>query len=126
LRETVAKLRQKYPHAEFRVPIASTLPPALVESELRDPSIKLESTRAREILAWADAALVASGTATLETALVGTPFCLYYKLSRSSAFYYQRIRRYKGFLGMPNLLQGKEVVRELFQQKATSENLALE
>ena len=68
-------------------------------------------------------AAVASGTATLETALVGTPFCLFYEVSFTSAFFYNYLSGYHGFMGMPNLLHGREVVREFFHEKATAQNL---
>ena len=70
--------------------------------------------------------MVASGTATLETALIGTPFCLFYRISPSSAWIYHHIARYRGFIGMPNLLHGREVVREFFHEKALPEALAAE
>ena len=68
-------------------------------------------------------ALVASGTATLETALIGTPFALFYKVSSTSSWIYKYLMSYKGFIGMPNLLHKKEIAREFFQESATSENL---
>lgn len=117
------KLSLKYPNAVFRVPVASTLSKDLVQSHFSNSNVEIEEGSAREVLAWADVAVVASGTATLETALIGTPLCLLYRLSKSSEFFCRYILRYRGFLGMPNLLLGKEVVREFFQEKATPENL---
>lgn len=126
LRGALERLRKRYPAAEITIPVAPTLAADQVRAVFPDPGIRLHEGKARETLEWADVALVASGTATLETALTGTPFCLLYVLSASSAFLYKRVIRYRGYLGMPNLLHGREVVRELIQQKATPEALAEE
>ncbi|HVY08052.1 MAG TPA: lipid-A-disaccharide synthase [Burkholderiales bacterium] len=71
----------------------------------------------------ADAVLVASGTATLEAALLKRPMVISYKMPRISAW----IMRRKGlvpYVGLPNILAGQFVVPELLQEDATAENLA--
>lgn len=123
LKETHARLRARFPAAEFRVPAASTLSLASVSEAT---GILAEAGRFHEILAWADAAVVCSGTATLETALVGTPFCLFYKLGDVTEFLLRALPLYKGFFGMPNLLHRREVVKEFLFQRATAENLVEE
>lgn len=74
------------------------------------------------LLAAADAALVTSGTATLEGALVGCPMVVAYKMS---AFSYALARRLVKvpFIAMPNLLLGREVVAELVQAEASVPNM---
>ena len=126
LSRTVEILRARFPGAEFKVPVASTLSLEAVQKALPADGIGLVQGQSREVLEWSDVALVASGTATLETALIGTPFCLFYRTSPSSAWIYHHIARYRGFIGMPNLLHGREVVREFFQEKALPETLAAE
>lgn len=78
-----------------------------------------------ELLAQSKAALVTSGTATLETALFGVPEVICYK---GSAFSYQiakRLIKIK-FIGLVNLIMDKEVVKELIQDELTVENLKQE
>ena len=64
--------------------------------------------------------------ATLETALVGTPFTLFYIVSKTSGWVVENLLRYRGFYGMPNLLHGREVIREFIQRDATADNVAEE
>lgn len=78
-----------------------------------------------ELLVRSKAALVTSGTATLETALFGVPEVICYK---GSAFSYQiakRLIKIK-FIGLVNLIMNKEVVKELIQDQLTVENLKME
>jgi len=117
------RLAQAYPNAEIRLPLASTLTEAQVRVQIPHAGVKITSGDARETLVWADAAVVASGTATLETALLGTPFCLFYRLSPTTAWAVKHVFRYRKYFGMANLLLQREVVREFIQAQATSENL---
>jgi lipid-A-disaccharide synthase len=126
LRETTHRLKAIYPGVELRVPIASTLTLAQAKQTLGDLPVEWVEGDSRETLRWADVALVASGTATLETAILGTPFCLFYRMSASTTWIIRHLIRYKRFFGMPNLLHGKEVVREFLHDAATPEALVRE
>lgn len=128
LERTVLQLLQQFPDAEIQVPIAPTLSLQSVEQSFgkSQDKVKFIEGDARDVMAWADVALVASGTATLECAMVGTPFCLFYIASPSSAWIFQNIIRYRDFIGMPNLLHRREVAREFFQGKAIPEALVKE
>lgn len=120
------KIFEKYPKAQLRVPVAQTLSKDFVQEQLKGANIKIEEENSHHIIEWADVAVVASGTATLETALIGTPFALFYKVSSTSAWIYKKLVRFNNFIGMPNLLQNREVVKEFFQEEATPQNLFLE
>lgn len=122
----VGELRKRYPAVQIKVPIATTLSLEEVRDTIQADGVEWVSGRAPDVVAWADIAVVASGTATLETALVGTPFCIFYRIAMISNFLRKYIVRYKGFLGMPNLLHGREVVREFFQEPATVSSLLSE
>jgi lipid-A-disaccharide synthase len=76
-----------------------------------------------EAMAAADAVLVASGTATLEAALLKRPMVITYKVSRLS-YWMLRRRAYQPFLGLPNILAGEQIVPELVQDAATPESLS--
>jgi len=127
VREYVSSMRELFPGATFEVPVAPTLSVDQVKGTIGDlDAIQYTDRESFESLAQADLAVVASGTATLEAALVGTPFTLFYKVSRSSAWIFRHLIRYRGPIGMPNLLLPSPLVMELFQEAATSENLAKE
>jgi lipid-A-disaccharide synthase len=88
-------------------------------------SVRLLDGQARLALAAADVVLVASGTATLEAALSGRPMAVAYKLGFITAFLLRTLGLVKiKHFSQPNLLAGKELVPEFFQEAASAENLA--
>jgi lipid-A-disaccharide synthase len=109
------------PEVQWILPLAPTVDRALVESLAGDAPIRL-STRTYASRAWADAALVCSGTATLETALLGTPFAIVYKLSPLTYQAAKRLVKVPHF-GLANVVAGREVVPELLQDAVTPETL---
>ena len=78
-----------------------------------------------DLLKLADAAVVTSGTATLETALIGTPQVVCYKGSRFSYLIARMVVHVK-FISLVNLIMDKRVVAELIQDNLTRENLVIE
>ncbi|MGA9945139.1 MAG: hypothetical protein WBP75_08890, partial [Candidatus Cybelea sp.] len=74
-------------------------------------------------LSDADAAWVSSGTAVLETALLGVPAVAIYVIPRILIGYGHRMIRHR-FITLPNLVLGREIVPELLQERATPEGLA--
>ena len=87
--------------------------------------VRMLDGQARRALAAADVVLVASGTATLETALFKRPMVVAYKLGVITAFLLRTLGLVKmQHFSQPNLLAGKELVPEFFQEAASAENLA--
>ena len=78
-----------------------------------------------DAIAAADCALVASGTATIETALLGTPMVVVYRVSPATAFVARRLVRTPHF-AMVNLIAGRRVVPELIQDEFTASAVAKE
>ena len=76
-------------------------------------------------LAAADCALVSSGTATVECALLGTPMVVFYRVSRSSALVMRLMLR-TPFVAMANLIAARQVVPELIQGAFTAANVETE
>jgi lipid-A-disaccharide synthase len=76
-------------------------------------------------LAAADCALVSSGTATVECALLGAPMVVFYRVSRLSALVMRFMLR-TPFIAMANLIAGKRVVPELVQNRFTAANVEAE
>jgi lipid-A-disaccharide synthase len=87
--------------------------------------LRLVDGQARRVLAAADVVLVASGTATLEAALSKRPMVVAYRLGAITAFVLQKLGLVKvKYFSQPNLLAGRELVPEYFQEKVTPRSLA--
>jgi len=126
--QTAGRLRERFPHALFLVPLATRetrniFETAIWKLEAQEWPIKLLFGHAQDALAACDAALVASGTATLEAALLKTPMVITYRMSPWSWRLMRRMR-YQPWVGLPNILAGQFVVPEFLQDDATPENLA--
>ncbi len=89
----------------------------------RGAGLRVVRGRMYESLRASDAAIVASGTATLETALIGTPMVIVYKVSAVS---YRIAKALIGVkhIGLPNIVAGRGIVPELIQNEATAGNIA--
>ena len=112
---------------QFLLPLASTLDAAFVEEIIgrhRVP-VKIVQENIYDAIASAHVAMVASGTATLETALLNTPMAIIYKMSPLTYAIARMIIRVKN-IGLVNIIAGKTIVPELIQGEATSERLAEE
>ena len=84
------------------------------------PRIRLTDGGAREVLAACNAALVASGTATLETLLSKRPMVVAYRLAAATVFVARRLALVKSsYMALPNLLAGRALVPEFFQDDVT-------
>ena len=102
-----------------------------VEDEFYEPflsgykNVEVISNDTYSLLMKATAALVTSGTATLETALFGVPEIVCYKASAISYAIAKRLVKLK-FICLVNLIMDKEVVKELIQNELTAENITKE
>jgi lipid-A-disaccharide synthase len=126
--ETARRLLSRFPNAMFLVPLVSRETRELFETAIwksgaGELPFKLLFGHAQEALAACDAAIVASGTATLEAALLKAPMVIAYRMSPVS---WQLMRRMhlQPWAGLPNILAGRFVVPEFLQGDATAENLA--
>ncbi|OGS98007.1 MAG: lipid-A-disaccharide synthase [Gallionellales bacterium RIFCSPLOWO2_12_FULL_59_22] len=126
--ETAKLILQQEPDARFLVPLISRetraiFDQALYDCEARDMPITLLFGHAQDAMIAADIALVASGTATLECALLKRPMVITYKMPTLSWWMIKR-KRYQPYCGLPNILCERFVVPELIQEDATPEKLA--
>jgi len=126
--ETAKLIHQALPNSLFLVPLATRETRLLFETALyqhnaRELPIRLLFGHASEAMMASDVVLVASGTATLEAALLKRPMAIVYKMA---PFSYRLMRRmgYLPYVGLPNVLAGRFVVPEFIQDDATPENLA--
>jgi len=112
---------------QFVLPLAPTLPfPFVQEIIKRFPvRVKVVEEDLYDAIALADAAIVASGTATLETALLGVPMVVIYKISGLSYAIGKRFIKVD-YISLVNLIAGRAVVPELIQQDASPARIAAE
>jgi len=116
MRDTAKQLSYQYQDLHFVIPVAATLKPALIESYFSGTDIPytLIEGKAIETVSCSDCAVVASGTASLECALLEKPMCIIYKASMLTYLAASKFIRVK-YLGLCNLLQNEMVVPELLQ-----------
>ncbi|HJW09604.1 MAG TPA: lipid-A-disaccharide synthase, partial [Holophagaceae bacterium] len=112
LAELVRDWSARRPGVQWVLPVAPTLDDAFVRGFVGDLPIKLIRDRSYAARAYADAALVASGTATLETALLGTPFAIVYRLNALTYGMAKRLVKLP-HVGLANIVAGREVAPEL-------------
>jgi len=123
-----ARVAEQVPDAAFLVPLVSRETRNIFEEALyRQHAERLPITilfgHAHMAMIAADAVLVASGTATLEAALLKRPMVISYRMPRLSAWIMRR-KAQLPYAGLPNILAGEFIVPELLQDDATAENLA--
>lgn len=119
--ETAALVLKEIPGLQIRVPAANReckqRMQALMDTHPELPTVELVDGRMRELVKGADAALVTSGTATLETALLGTPMLIVYKTSALTYAIGKRVVTV-AYIGMVNLIAKRELCPEFIQDAA--------
>lgn len=120
------------PFYKFVLPVASTVDDTFIYNIVREhwsyenPTAKITLCRdTREALAGSRAAVVASGTATVEAAVIGTPFVMVYRMAPLSYALGTKMVKVP-FYAMPNLIAGRQVVPELVQENFTAEHVIAE
>jgi len=119
---TIAWLKHRRPELRFVAPMASRDARAAFERSLSEhaPGVQVDviDGRAQEALAAADAVLVASGTATLETALIKRPMVVAYRVAPLTSWLLREMKLMKAeFFAQPNLLAGRKIVPEYAQEQ---------
>ncbi len=125
--DAAALMLRRHPDAQFVLPAASPAAAGLVEAARRgrDLPLKVLAGQSHTALAACDVALVASGTATLETALFKKPMVITYRVPALTA-HLMRKQALLPWIGLPNILARDFVVPERVQEAATPENLAVD
>jgi lipid-A-disaccharide synthase len=122
--QAAAWLARRRPELRFIAPMATAGAREAFQSKQAEvpaaPEVLLLEGRAQQALAACDAAIVASGTATLETLLSRRPMVVAYRLGALTAFLLRRLRLVKvPYFSQPNLLVGRLLVPEFFQEQVT-------
>ena len=126
--KTAKVLLEQFPEATFLVPLATRETREQFDAMkwklgAQDLPLQILFGHANLALAAADVALVASGTATLEAAMLRCPHVIAYRMSPTT-FRMMKRKAYLPYVGLPNILAGEWLVPELLQDDATPDNLA--
>lgn len=118
-------IRPFFKDYQFVIAGAPSLPKSFYETFV-DENVHFVSNRTYDLLRCSEAALVTSGTATLETALLNVPEVVCYRGNRISYEIAKRLVKHIKYISLVNLIMNKEVVKELIQNDLNTENLVKE
>jgi len=125
--ETAAMLKKRDPKVQFLMPMAGDTQRAFVEHlmtpDLKALPLQIMTGGSHNAIAACDAALVASGTATLEVALFKKPMVISYRMNPAS-WQVLRLMAYQPWVGLPNIMAREFLVPELLQDRATPAGLS--
>jgi lipid-A-disaccharide synthase len=117
--EVVDRVGVSKPDIQFVLPAAPNLDRELIDSIVGNRPIRVIQGDTYNALRYSRAAIVASGTATLEAALLGTPEVIVYRISPIEAWFLGKFFLKVRLFGIVNIILGEEVVPELFQDRFT-------
>jgi lipid-A-disaccharide synthase len=125
--KTAENLKLRHPRMKCLLPIADTIESKFIKNYTNKVSVEINIVRGStyKVLSQCDAAIVTSGTATLEAGIMGVPMVVVYKGSPIS-FYIARMLVKVEYISLVNLVAGKEVVCELIQNDVVTEKLTHE
>lgn len=124
--DTIPLIEKELPDVQFVLPVAPTLERDFIQQMIGDSmpkSLTLTSEDSRSAMRTADAALVASGTATLETALIGTPMIVMYIVNAINYSIMKRLIRIPD-ISLVNIVAQKRIVPEYLQHEAQPDIMA--
>jgi lipid-A-disaccharide synthase len=121
--EAFKRIQTDLPSVIGLLPVAPSLSLSEIRQRVSDETIRLVEGDAPQVLACADFSIVASGTATLEAAVVGTPMVIVYKVSWLTAWVGRLLIKIRD-VGLVNIIAGRRVAPELLQSDATPEKIA--
>jgi lipid-A-disaccharide synthase len=119
--EVTERIRAARPDTQFVLPAAPNLDRSVIDRIIGNHQIKVIQGDTYNAVKYARAAIVASGTATLEAALLGTPEVIVYRISPVEAWFLGKFFLKVRLFGIVNIILGEEVVPELFQDRFTAE-----
>lgn len=122
--ETAVKIQKEEPGIQFVLPLAEGIDSSWVASLSASYRlvIKLIENSTYEVMKVSSLLIIASGTATLEAALLGTPMIIIYKVSWSSYLLGRMLVKLE-HIGLPNIVAGKKIIPELLQREVNSRGL---
>lgn len=114
-------------HLQFFLPRAHTIPLEMLEAKIEEHALDVVITEGDvyDVMQVCDAAIAASGTATLETAIMNLPTILIYKVA-GLTYWIAKLVVNIPYVGLPNIVAEKEVIPELLQKEANPKRIAME
>lgn len=124
---TANNLAKQINSAQFILPQADSVSNELLQKYLRKSalSVRVIKNQPYDVIQCCDAVLTASGTATLEVALLEVPMVIAYKLSWI-VYFLGRLLVKTPFIGLPNIIAGKMIVKEYIQHQVTAPAVSAE
>ncbi len=118
---------KRFPDFQYVVGAAPAVPEKFYREIAQDPGLKVVFGTTHTLLKYSQAAVVTSGTATLETALIGTPQVVVYRANGVKLSYkiMEKLLKVK-YVSLPNLIVGNSIVPELLVHNCTVESIARE
>ena len=118
---------KRFPEFQYVVGAAPAIGEKFYREVAQDPGLKLVFGCTPTLLKYSQAAIVTSGTATLETALIGTPQVVVYRANGMAISYriMEKLLKVK-YVSLPNLIAGNEIVPELLVHKCSANSVARE
>ncbi len=119
------KVQEQIPDCQFFLPVAPTIPLARIESVVNASGVPVVFTRnsTYNLMQIADCAIAASGTVTLEAALMELPSVIVYRV-KTATYWLIRLVANVSHVGLPNIVSGRRILPELIQDEATSANVS--
>lgn len=120
-------LKERIPKLRFLLARSTSVDDALIRHYVEQVTVPIRVIEGidYDALQCCDAVITASGTATLEVGLLGLPMVIVYRLAALS-YWLGRLLVSIPHIGLPNILSGRPIVRELIQHEANAENMARE
>jgi lipid-A-disaccharide synthase len=118
-------IREAVPNARFALALASTIDMNDLAPIIGNNDILIVQKNTYDLMHAADLVITASGTATLETALIGTPMIVVYKVNAITGWIAKRLIKIP-YISLCNIVAEEKVVEELLQEKATPQEIAFE
>jgi lipid-A-disaccharide synthase len=128
LAETAKRVKASHPQARFLLPVAPALGLSEIRKSLGERIPEITLVQAKDIyesIAACDVIAAASGTVTLQIALMGVPMAIFYRVSPFSYAIAKRLVRI-AHIGLPNIVAGKRLVAEFVQDEADPEAISQE
>jgi len=121
------KVKEQLPDCQFYMPVASTIPMERIESAVQASGVPVTFTRnsTYNLMQIADCAIAASGTVTLEAALMGLPSVIIYRV-KTATYWLIRMVANVSHVGLPNIVVGRRILPELIQNDVTADSVSFE
>lgn len=121
------ELMKSHKTIQFVLPQANSVSDKLLQGYLQVSPVKITVIKDQpyDVIQCCDAIMTTSGTASLEIALLQVPMVIAYRLSEITYFLAKYLVNTK-FIGLPNIIAGKGIIKELIQHEVTAEKLSVE